>query len=118
VGESPEWLWALEVKLVRLLGDNGKLNDNMVMHLLSPYQAHRSALTDCLKLAGSPIANRKAVLVYGFEATEWPLEPLIAAFERLATQAVHLGERWQERFEELVHPIHNRGIVCVWEILT
>jgi hypothetical protein len=33
--------------MLRLLGDNGKLNDNMLMHVLSPYQAHRSALTDC-----------------------------------------------------------------------
>ena len=35
---------AVEVKLLRLLGDNGKLNDNMLMHVLSPYPAHRSAL--------------------------------------------------------------------------
>lgn len=33
------------------LGDNGKPNDNMIMHILSPYPDHRSALTDCSKLA-------------------------------------------------------------------
>jgi len=27
------------------MGDNGKPNDNMLMHILSPYPAHRSALT-------------------------------------------------------------------------
>jgi hypothetical protein len=27
---------AIEVKMLRLMGDNGKLNDNMVMHILSP----------------------------------------------------------------------------------
>lgn len=37
--------------MLRLFGDNAKLNDNMLMHLLSPYPAHRSALTDCEKLA-------------------------------------------------------------------
>jgi hypothetical protein len=34
------WGWAIEVKMLRLMGDNGKLNDNMVMHILSPYPAH------------------------------------------------------------------------------
>ena len=33
--------------MLRFMGDNGKLNDNIVMHILSPYPEHRSALTDC-----------------------------------------------------------------------
>src|SRR5262245_55984299 len=49
------WEWAIEVKMLRLLGDNGKLNDNMLMHILSPYAAHRSALTDCDKLTHSSL---------------------------------------------------------------
>jgi hypothetical protein len=36
--------------MLRLMGDNGKPNDNMLMHILSPYPSHRSALTDCQKL--------------------------------------------------------------------
>ena len=35
--------WAIEVKMLRLMGDNGKPNDNMLMHILSPYERHRSA---------------------------------------------------------------------------
>ena len=31
--------WAVEVKMLRLMGDNGKPNDNMLMHVLSPYRA-------------------------------------------------------------------------------
>ena len=50
VGKAVEnWDWAIEVKMLRLLGDNGKPNDNILMHILSPYAAHRSALTDCAK---------------------------------------------------------------------
>jgi hypothetical protein len=45
--------WVVEVKMLRLMGDNGKPNDNMLMHILSPYPSHRSALTDCQKLATS-----------------------------------------------------------------
>ena len=57
---APVWDWAIEAKMLRMFGDNGKLNDNMLMHVLSPYPAHRSALTDCGKLAHSnrPAARR------------------------------------------------------------
>jgi hypothetical protein len=116
IGTPPLWLWAIEVKLVRLLGDNGKLNDNMIMHLLSPYAAHRSALTDCAKLAASSLGTRKAILIYGFESAEWPLEPLISAFESLARDVVHLGQRSESGFDMLVHPVHRRGAVYVWEV--
>jgi hypothetical protein len=37
LGTGPIWQMAIEVKLLRLFGDRGKLNDNMLMHLLSPY---------------------------------------------------------------------------------
>ena len=58
LGTSSQWEWAIEVKMLRLLGDNGKLNDNMLMHLLSPYPAHRSSLSDCEKLLESRFAGR------------------------------------------------------------
>jgi hypothetical protein len=44
---------AVEVKMLRLMGDNGKPNDNMLMHILSPYPDDNSALTDCQRLAAS-----------------------------------------------------------------
>jgi hypothetical protein len=46
IGNASSWEWAIEVKMLRFLGDNGKLNDNILMHILSPYPEHRSALTD------------------------------------------------------------------------
>ena len=42
--------WFIEAKMMRLMGDNGKPNDNILTHILSPYPQQRSALTDCLKL--------------------------------------------------------------------
>jgi hypothetical protein len=47
IGRLRNWEWAAEVKMLRFLGDNGKENSNILMHILSPYPAHRSALTDC-----------------------------------------------------------------------
>jgi hypothetical protein len=67
LGSSPDWSWAIEVKMLRLLGDNGKDNDNMLMHILSPYPQHRSALTDCRKLAVSTIRGKRAIMIYGYD---------------------------------------------------
>ena len=116
VGSPPDWEWAVEVKMLRILGDNGKANDNILMHILSPYSAHRSALTDCLKLAQSGLGRRKAILIYGYDAQEWPLGPAIDAFETLARAKASLGPRRSAVFSGLVHPVHSSGEVFAWEL--
>jgi hypothetical protein len=75
LGHAPDWEWAVEFKMLRLMGDNGKPNDNILMHILSPYPKHRSALTDCEKLLDSGLRGRKAIVVFGYEYPEWPMEP-------------------------------------------
>ena len=67
IGIKDPWDWALEIKMLRLMGDNGKPNDNMLMHILSPYPADRSALTDCRKLLSSGLGRKKAIIIYGFD---------------------------------------------------
>jgi hypothetical protein len=116
LGHSAAWTLAVEVKLLRLLGDNGKLNDNMLMHILSPYPQHRSALTDCTKLAGSKIADQRMIVIYAFDAEEYPTELAIRAFERLAADEAQLGPRHEATFEGLVHPVHTGGRVVGWEL--
>jgi hypothetical protein len=116
VGLAPAWEWAVEIKMLRILGDNGKANDNILMHLLSPYPAHRSALTDCEKLVASQLGARKAILIYGYDADAWPLEPAIGAFEVLARARVPLGKRLSAEFQGLVHPVHSSGSVFAWEL--
>jgi len=113
--------WAIEAKLLRFLGDNGKPNDNMFTHILSPYPQHKSALTDCIRLAKSSFAAKKAILIYGFEHDEWPLEPAIEAFEHLANKHLanecQLGTRYVSCFTGLIHPIHKQGKVFGWELI-
>jgi hypothetical protein len=75
LGSPSSWDWAIEAKLLRLFRDNGKLKDNMLMHILSPYPAHRSALTDCAKLATSGLAGRKAILIFGYDYDAWLMDP-------------------------------------------
>ena len=108
--------WAVEVKMLRLMGDNGKPNDNMLMHILSPYPNHNSALTDCQKIAASGFSGSLAVLIYGYDYDAWPMDPAVEAFERLAAQRVRLGLRHVASFDGLIHPVHRRGGVFVWEV--
>ena len=69
VGPAGDWEWAIEVKMLRMMGDNGKKNDQMVTKILSPYSQDHSALTDTEKLAHTSLGKRKAILIYGFSTT-------------------------------------------------
>jgi hypothetical protein len=117
LGDNGDTEWAIEVKMLRILGDNGKANDNILMHILSPYPSHRSALTDCDKLARSSLGRSKAILIYGYDATDWPLGPTIDAFEALAAARVRLGPRHAAKFGGLIHPVHSAGEVFAWQLL-
>jgi hypothetical protein len=109
-------VWAAEVKMARFKGDNGKPDDIALKDLLSPYEADRSALTDCVKLAGDPLAPRKALIVYGFDYPDRPLDLAIDALELLARQRVALGPRAASPLGALVHPVHRIGRVFGWEV--
>jgi hypothetical protein len=98
------------------LGDNGKPNDNMLMHILSPYPQHRSALTDCLKLSRAGFGGPSAVVIVGYGYADMPLEPAIGAFEALARTMVDLGTRSEAAFSGLRHPMHREGAVIGWMV--
>ena len=115
-GHTAEIEWAIEVKMFRLLGNNGRLNDFMFLHLLSPYEKHRSALTDCKKLLRSTLGKRKAILIYGYEVKGWPLETAINAFEVLALSEAKLSDRHEYPFSGLRHKYHREGKVFAWEL--
>lgn len=68
------------------MGDNGKPNDNMLMHILSPYPDDRSTPTDGVKLLESGLPGRKAIAIYGFDYVGLPMDPAIYAFEALAAR--------------------------------
>lgn len=59
--------WAIEVKHIALVGNNGKNNDYGVGKTLSPYLKDRSLIHDIARLTSDPIAPRRAVIMYGFE---------------------------------------------------
>ena len=117
LGRSPSWDWAIEVKMLRLLGDNGKVDDSALKRILSPYPAHRSALTDVGKLLSSNLGRRRAVLVFGYDHEDWPMDPTVEAFELLVRNRYSIGSRHEACFGGLVHPVHREGRVFAWELL-
>lgn len=108
--------WAIEVKMARLSGDNGKPDDTSIKDILSPYESDRSAISDCTKLITSGFAGRAAIMIYGFEDIRRPLGLIVDAFEVLACTRVSIGARQVCRLESLVHPVFSEGRVFAWEL--
>jgi hypothetical protein len=88
----------------------------MIMHILSPYPEHRSALTDCSKLVASALAEQKAILIYGYDYPGWSMDQAIDAFQTLARERVRLSEPSIAEVRDLIHPVHQRGRVFGWQI--
>jgi hypothetical protein len=113
--------WALEVKLVRPFGDNGREAENWSVNLLHPYAGNVSALSDCLKLLSLESPERKAVVVVGYEhdPPQISLKPLIDSFELIAERilSIELGPRVMEVRKPLVHAVHQQLTVFAWEVL-
>ena len=72
--------WAIELKKIAFLGDNGKNNDYGPSKLLSPFLKDRSLSHDVIKLKESRLARHKAVIGYGFNYTISSLEIALAKF--------------------------------------
>jgi hypothetical protein len=67
----------------------------MLMHVLSPYPAHRSALTDCQKLVRSDLPGRKAIVVFGYDYNDWPMNPRSKRLKRSPQSALLWGTSMQ-----------------------
>ena len=108
--------WVVEVKMGRFRGDNAKPDDTGIKDLISPFRGDRSALVDGTKLAVSEFPSRKAVLVYGFDDHERPLEDAIEALDVLLRQRVVITATCEAPLVQLRHPVFSSGRVVAWEI--
>ncbi len=118
-------IFAIEFKIVRPFGDNGREAENWSVNMLHPYPGNVSLLGDALKLLGQinlgQINLKKALFLIGYEHNQAKisLDPLICSFEVIARQVMNipLGQRVEERRDGLVHPEHQ-VLRCVgWELL-
>ena len=105
-----------EVKMMRIMGDNNKANDNIFMHIFSPYEKQNSAVTDGLKLLKSGFDGEKSIIIYGYDYDDFPIEKTISLFEKTTKDFFNISERYSASFEKLVHPVHTRGSVYGWLI--
>lgn len=60
-------MWAIEIKRIQFVGNNGKNNDFGLAKVLSPYLKDRSLIHDVHRLAQAKIAPKSAAISYGFE---------------------------------------------------
>ena len=113
--------WAIECKIARPFGDNGKPAESWSVNMLHPYEGNVSLIGDCIKLRALARGERKGVVVIGYEHTppQISLVPLLAAFEVVAKEVldIHLSDRVQATRLGLVHPVHQQVSVTGWEVL-
>jgi len=71
-------------------------------------------------LSESSFSEQKAIIIYGFEHKPpvLPLDTAIQAFELIARRVVrlNLGQHYEARFTDLVHPVHQQGAVFGWVV--
>jgi hypothetical protein len=113
--------WAIEFKIARPYGDNGKEAENWSVNLLHPYPGNVSTVGDCCKLCELPRPERKAVAVIGYEHAppRISLTPLIESFEVVAKHVagMKLSPRVEVRVDNLIHPVHQSARIFAWQVL-
>jgi hypothetical protein len=113
--------WALEFKIARPFGDNGKEAENWSVNLLHPYEGNVSVIGDCFKLRCHEGGERRAVVVIGYEhiPAQIELAPLFDCFEAIcgSVMGIELGPRVVERRGPLRHPVHQQTVVVGWEVV-
>ena len=112
--------WALEFKIVRPYGDNGKPAENWSRRLLHPYEGNASLIGDALKLMKLESYPQKGLIALAFEhdPPKVDLEPLLESFELVSTKIlkIPLSKRVEERRPRLVHPVHQVVRCLAWTL--
>ena len=66
--------WAIEIKYLRLVGNNGNNNDYVLQKSISPFLKDRSLVHDIEKLKNANFSKREIVIFYGFDYNEKSVE--------------------------------------------
>ncbi len=113
--------WAIEFKIARPYGDNGREAEDWSVNLLHPYPGNVSSIGDCIKLLKLDGDELRAIVVIGYEHSpaKINLTPLIDSFETIARNVMNiaLAPRIEICKEGLTHPVHRVVRVFAWEVL-
>jgi hypothetical protein len=97
--------WAIEFKIVRPYGDNGREAENWSVNMLHLYAGNISLVGDAIKLSKLDKYSHKGLFVIGFEhfPAKISLDPLFDSFELIARQVmkITLSDRIEQRCEDL-----------------
>tara|TARA_Y100000991_G_C21905036_1_gene319774 strand:- start:242 stop:823 length:582 start_codon:yes stop_codon:yes gene_type:complete len=115
---------AVEFKLLRPLGNNGKDDDKRwLIKILYPSYGNVSAIGDVLKLKQSGFSEKKVIALLTYfpinnNEVKEKIDTTLTCFEFILNEVykVQLGERVSEKFNDLIHPVHNTGVLHCWEI--
>jgi hypothetical protein len=112
--------WALEFKIVRPFGDNGKEAEHWSQNLIHPYEGNVSSVGDAIKLLKSDLVERKGIIVIAYEHSppKIQVDVLVKCFEYIARKIIDipLGDRNTAKVKNLVHPIHQQCTIYGWEL--
>ena len=112
---------AVEFKIARPFGDNGKPAENWSVNLLHPYEGNTSLIGDAMKLSDLAGYSQKVLFVIGYEhnPSKISLDPLFDSFEVIMKKVVRIGisERCEEMRMALVHPEHQILRCLSWQLL-
>lgn len=112
--------WAIEFKIVRPFGDNGKEAENWSVNLLHPYPGNVSLIGDAIKLSTLNNYHYRGLFVIGYEhnPAKISLDALMNSFELIARRVMNIGlkDRVEETREQLVHPEHQVLRCIGWEL--
>ena len=112
--------WAIELKIARPFGDNGKEAEHWSQNLLHPYPGNTSSVSDGMKLSLYSGPESRAIIVVGYEhaPARISLDPLVNSFELIATQiaSLRIGPRQHATVDGLIHPHHQVSSIWGWMI--
>lgn len=115
--------WAIENKYVRFIGDNGKNNDYGVTKVVSPYRKDRSSVLDAERLLTFNLAEKKAIIMYGFEfdsnshslALEWCDENYSAESDKKNRDRVKNMKSILDKADPKTHEMSMRDLIPLFE---
>jgi hypothetical protein len=113
--------FAIECKIVRPFGDNGREAENWSVNLLHPYPGNVSLIGDAFKLVALTEYEHRLLCAICFEheTAVIPVEPLLASFEAILSNVlkVRVSQRHLEVRRGLVHPTHQVLKCAVWAVM-
>ncbi|KAA3642285.1 MAG: hypothetical protein DWQ07_24945 [Chloroflexi bacterium] len=115
--------WAIEIKIVRPFGDNGKEAEHWSQNLLHPYAGNVSSIGDVYKLLDYEAngEERKGIIVitYSHSSPVIDLAVLVESFEVVAKDILSLpiSKRYEDSIDNLIHPVHQKAKIFGWELI-